>query len=352
MSASTSVDWLTIFERVGTHVVGTLKTALLHPGSSFSLASLLTALLIALLFLGYKHRNRKRPVPLRVLLRAIFPRRIVASRTLKADVGFFLFNTFIITSMLGWALLSSHVVSGAVTGGLTGLFGALSPSSLPMWACVAILTVAAFVAYEFGFFLAHYLLHKVKFLWEFHTVHHQAEALSPLTNYRLHPVDSVMFVNFTGIAMGAASGTLVYLFGQPVEPFTLWSVNAIVVLFTYLLDHLHHTEFWIPLTGFWGKIIVSPAHHQIHHSLNPIHYDKNMGSCLAIFDWMFGTLFMPGKETEKLKFGVAPGAADPHSISECLVNPFIRAAAHAGLKAPDTAGAQDVTPIDPTPKAS
>ncbi len=352
MFASANVDLLAALGHLGSYVTGILRTALFNPGSSFSLASLLTALLVALLFLGYRHRNRKRPLPLRVLIRAIFPKRIIASRTSKADVGFFFFNTFIATAMLGWALLSSHVIAGAVTGGLTAAFGAMDATSLPTWACVAILTIVAFVAYEFGFFLAHYLLHKVPFLWEFHTVHHQAEALSPLTNYRLHPVDSVMFVNFTALAMGTASGVLVYLFGKPIEPFAPWSVNAVVLVLTYLLDHLHHTEFWIPFTGIWGKILVSPAHHQIHHSLNPAHYDKNMGSCLAVFDWMFGTLFMPGKEPEKLKFGVTPTAADPHSISECLVNPFVRAAAHAGLKVPTSESPSEATPTDPAPKVT
>lgn len=350
MFASTNVDLLTLLSHLGSYATDILRTALFHPGSSFSVASLLSTLLVALLFLGHRHRNRKRPVPFAVLLRAVFPKRIVASRTSKADVGFFFFNTFIATSLLGWALLSSHVIAGAVTGGLTNVVGTMGASSLPMWACVAILTLVAFVAYEFGFFLAHYLMHKVPFLWEFHTVHHQAEALSPLTNYRLHPVDSFLFVNATALAMGTASGVLVYLFGKPIEPFAPWSVNAIVLVMTYLLDHLHHTEFWIPFTGFWGRIFVSPAHHQIHHSLNPIHYDKNMGSCLAVFDWMFGTLFMPGKEPEKIKFGVTPNATDPHSISECLVNPFLRAAAHAGIKTPQPQGAPLVTPADPTPK--
>jgi hypothetical protein len=38
-----------------------------------------------------------------------------------------------------------------------------------------------------------------------------------------------------------------------------------------------------------------PAHHHVHHSANPKHFNKNFGSCLALWDWMFGTLYVPEK---------------------------------------------------------
>ena len=39
-------------------------------------------------------------------------------------------------------------------------------------------------------------------------------------------------------------------------------------------------------------LLISPYQHQIHHSDNPKHFNKNMGSKLAIWDWMFGTLVL------------------------------------------------------------
>ena len=54
--------------------------------------------------------------------------------------------------------------------------------------------------------------------------------------------------------------------------------------------HLQHSHMWIAFRGMLGRIFVSPAHHQVHHSDNPKHFDKNFGSCLALWDWMFGTL--------------------------------------------------------------
>ena len=336
-----------VFDHVallGLFVIEKLRQIFLSPAGTFSLASLLSALCIALLYLHWQRRGHTRPVKARVLLRAVFPRRLWASRSGRADIGFFLFNSFLAGLLFSWAILSAHVVSRTVNGGLTGGFGALSPTVLPEWLCALILTLAVFLAYELGYWLDHYLSHRIPFLWEFHKVHHTAESLSPLTNFRVHPVDSLVFVNILALVMGATGGTMNYLFGKSITSFSLFNVNALVLVFTYLLDHLHHTHFWIPFTGVCGRIFVSPAHHQIHHSTDPRHFNKNMGSCLAIYDWLFGTLQIPSKERERLTFGVTPEAcqqpdtpklSDPHTITEGLIAPVGRALAHlvpAGFK--------------------
>ena len=102
----------------------------------------------------------------------------------------------------------------------------------------------------------------------------------------------------------------------------------ILVLFVHIYVHLQHTHLWIAFTGLAGRIFLSPAHHQIHHSNNPIHFDKNLGSCLAIWDWLFGTLYVPRKEPEPITFGVKVGEADMHSLAELSIAPVRRAAAH------------------------
>src|SRR5262249_62134477 len=90
--------------------------------------------------------------------------------------------------------------------------------------------------------------------------------------------------------------------------------------------NLQHTERWTPLSGARGLLFMSPEHHQLHHSTNPAHFNKNMGSCLALWDWMFGTLYVPGKEPEKLSFGVDPDDQYVHTITGAYLDPFVRAA--------------------------
>lgn len=314
--------------RALSHIVAVYGDALLSINKSFTLITLTIALVIALAFLLLHRRRRIRPVRLKVLFRAVFPRKIIRSASTRADLGFYVLNTLLITSLFGGAVLSAHHISAYISLGLAHVFGAMHPTALGAFWITAISTIVLYVAVEFGYFLDHYLSHKIPFLWEFHKVHHSAEVLTPLTNFRVHPLDTLVFYNITAIVLGVVGGILHWSFGQPAAPFTIFNVNVLVLLWIYTLGELQHSHLWIAFTGTWGKFLISPAHHQIHHSMNPIHFDRNMGNSLAIFDWMFGTLFVPGKTPEKLAFGVDTITNDPNTISESLIMPVGAAFRH------------------------
>ncbi len=316
------------------------------PGK-FSLASLLSALCIATLYLGVKRRRRGKELRAKVLLRALFPKRLRQSRSGRTDIGYFFFNAFVIAMMFGWAVLSYHVVNNATNEALAAAFGPMHPAALTEAQSAAVLTVVLFVAYELGYWIDHYLSHNVPALWEFHKLHHSAEVLSPLTNFRVHPVETIIFNNILALVMGGAGGVANYWLGNGIQPFTIDGSNVIVVAFFFLIGHLQHTHFWIAFTGVWGRILLSPAHHQIHHSTDPAHFNKNLGSFLAIWDWLFGTLYVPGKAREKLVFGVEPKSADAHTIMGGLVSPFGRS--FSQLKA--TLGLRATLAAQPVPLA-
>jgi sterol desaturase/sphingolipid hydroxylase (fatty acid hydroxylase superfamily) len=297
---------------------------IVSPGT-FSLASLLCALCVAMLFLGLKRQRRGRGLRVKVLLRAVFPKRLRVSRSSRTDVAFFVFSVFVVGLFLGWAALSAQVVNGLTNQLLAHAFGAMRRAPLSDLEAAAVMTLVLFVAYELGYWIDHYLSHNVPFLWEFHKVHHTAEVLSPLTNFRVHPVDTIVFNNILALAMGGAGGIANYLLGQTARPLTVADSNVIVVVLFFLIGHLQHTHFWIAFTGVWGRILLSPAHHQIHHSTNPAHFNKNLGSSLAIWDWLFGTLHVPQKTREKLTFGVDPRAEDVHTMRGELISPLRRA---------------------------
>jgi sterol desaturase/sphingolipid hydroxylase (fatty acid hydroxylase superfamily) len=184
-----------------------------------------------------------------------------------------------------------------------------------------------FLAYELGYWFNHWLSHKVPVLWEFHKVHHSAEVLTPLTNFRVHPVYAWIFANILAFSAAVANGTGHYLFGAAIPQYALADTNMILVLFIHAYVHLQHSHMWIAFRGLLGRILISPAHHQLHHSADPRHFNKNFGSCLAVWDWMFGTLHIPTKERETLTFGV-PDHRDAHTVKGEFVNPLIDAAAH------------------------
>jgi sterol desaturase/sphingolipid hydroxylase (fatty acid hydroxylase superfamily) len=309
-----------------TYFVDRLNQAFVAPGSHFSLLSLASAFFIALFVLAFRRIRKGRRIRLKSLLRALFPKHIVLSRSSLADLGYFYFNLFLFGVIFGWALLSYEVLSHGVADLLTAAFGQRQPTMLPTFVARLIVTVMLFVAYELGYWLNHYLSHRIPFLWEFHKVHHSATVLTPLTNFRVHPVYMCIFLNILALFTGLANGIGDYLLGHTQHQYGLSENNLILVFFIYLYVHLQHSQLWISFTGWFGHLFMSPAHHQIHHSRNPAHFNKNLGSCLALWDWMFGTLYIPSAEREVLEFGVEPDRADAHTIRGELWAPFAKAA--------------------------
>ena len=306
---------------------GQLQRLFLSLGSHFSLTSLVAALLVAILFFAWQRRKRGRRIRLRTLARVLFPRRIMTHRSNQVDVFYLFFNVFIFSILFGWAVLSYHFVSNGIIAGLVVLFGPATPSTLSPYVTRAAITVMLFLAYELGYWFNHWLSHKVPLLWEFHKVHHTAEVLTPLTNFRVHPVYGWIFANILAFSAAVANGFGHYLFGDTAYQYALADTNIVLVLFIHAYVHLQHSHVWISFRGALGRIFVSPAHHQVHHSADPKHFNKNFGSCLALWDWMFGTLYVPAKKREPLVFGV-PNHANAHTVKSELVEPFASAAGH------------------------
>ena len=319
---------LTSLTHAGSAALGVLWTelsrVLLSPGSQFSLLSLASALVIAAGVFAHQQRARGRQVRFKVLVRALFPRRILRSASSRADLGFALLNIFATGALIGWALLSATAVSHWTQAGMT---------------------VLLFLVYEFAYWLDHWLSHAVPVLWEFHRVHHTAETLSPLTVFRVHPVESLKFANISALLLGLAHGAASWLIGGPAHEAAISGSNVVLLAFIFTTIHLQHSHVWIAFTGPWGRVFASPAHHQIHHSADPAHFGKNLGSCLALFDWLFGTLRIPSRERERLVFGVEPGQESPHTLVGGLVSPFVRAG--ATLKRSPPPASQVTPPRDP-----
>jgi sterol desaturase/sphingolipid hydroxylase (fatty acid hydroxylase superfamily) len=158
-------------------------------------------------------------------------------------------------------------------------------------------------------------------------VHHSAEVLTPLTVWRVHPIDSLVFYNILAIVMGLANGLVVYAFGTSHDGYLIAGNNLLLVLSIHAYVHLQHSHVWIAFRGLAGRILMSPAHHQIHHSMNPRHFNSNFGASLALWDWLFSTLQMPARQSEHLTFGVETDGRDPHGIMELSVAPIVRALA-------------------------
>ncbi|MBM3576947.1 MAG: sterol desaturase family protein [Alphaproteobacteria bacterium] len=307
--------------------VARISNELFSAGSIFSAYSLATTFLIAVCALAYQRKMRRGRANLRAIARAVFDKRILLTRSFAADVNLFVLSVVLMPVVVGALVISTNAVATVVSGALNGLFGARAPIACCDLSIKVFSTVVLFLAYEIGYWVDHYLKHRIPFLWEFHKVHHTAEVLTPVTNFRNHPIDNIFFGYMLATFIGAASGALAWVFGRTTESFTVDGKNILFIFFLWTIGHLQHSQFWIPFRGVLGNIILSPAHHQIHHSTDPKHFNRNFGSVLAIWDWMFGSLEIPSTTNPRLKYGVDGAGADPHSVVGILATPIVRAAA-------------------------
>jgi sterol desaturase/sphingolipid hydroxylase (fatty acid hydroxylase superfamily) len=307
-----------------------LFTLLFSFGSTISLSSLGCAALIAAGVVAYRLRRKGRRVRAGTLFRALLPGRYFRHPSSHADFAYMLFNVFTYPLIFGAAVLSYRGLSEAVLSGLSFLFGPARSLGWPVWICHTLATLAAFLAYELGYWIDHALKHRVPALWELHKVHHTAEVLTPVSVFRMHPLDSLIFGNIMAAMAALAGGAMQYVFAGTVSAYTIGGTNLILIVFMHLYVHLQHTELWLPLSGPLGRVFLSPAHHQLHHSADPAHFDRNFGSCLALWDWLFGTLNRPQRTRPPLRFGLGEAYADAHGIGGLLWRPVGQAAARIG----------------------
>jgi sterol desaturase/sphingolipid hydroxylase (fatty acid hydroxylase superfamily) len=301
-----------------------IATELFSAGSILSVYSLATSFLVGFLALAYLRRKRRGRPGFRAIARAIYAKRnILTHESFVADVKLFVLSTIFMPVIVAALVVSTATVSNGVHMLLQGAFGPIEPGTGHDGAIRLISTVVLFLAYEIGYWVDHWLKHRVPLLWSFHRLHHTAEVLTPLTNFRNHPIDSIVFGYMLAMFIGGASGLLAWLFDGNVHSYSVDGKNILFIVFLWTIGHLQHSQLWIPFSGRWGRLVLSPAHHQIHHSNDPRHYNRNFGSVLAIWDGFFGTLEIPSPENPRLAYGAAGPDEDPHSTTGILVAPVI-----------------------------
>lgn len=163
---------------------------------------------------------------------------------------------------------------------------------------------AFYIVGDFIAYVAHFLQHKIPVLWEFHKVHHSAEVMHPMSNAREHPVDDLLYKSALGLGYGAFIGLGVNFLGYKPSMPAVFGVPVLMFLFNVMGYNLRHSHIWLRWPGVWSKVFPSPAHHHVHHSCHPEHFDKNFAFMFPFWDVLFGTYIMP-EDNRDVKFGVA-----------------------------------------------
>ena len=186
---------------------------------------------------------------------------------------------------------------------------------------VLLYTIALFVVSDFTRYWLHRFLHTIPILWEFHKVHHSAKVLTPITFYRVHPVENFLFALRYSLSAGVVTGVFIYFFGAMIDIYMIFGVNVFLFLFSTLGANLRHSHVPFAYFAFIEKWFMSPKQHQIHHSNK--YFDKNYGGFISVWDRVFGSLKL-SNEVSVMKFGLRKNQmADYSSLKSLLFRPFI-----------------------------
>lgn len=140
--------------------------------------------------------------------------------------------------------------------------------------------LVAFLMIDFLAYWVHRLEHWYGPFWEMHKYHHASTSFNFLSAHRTHPLSNISIKRLLQAVPLAIMGTAVESY-------------MMVLILRRTLVLLQHSEFHWGF-GWVGKyILLSPAAHRLHHSIDKKDYDKNFGFILIVWDRIFGTWAEP-----------------------------------------------------------
>ena len=194
-----------------------------------------------------------------------------------------IFLVFVMLINIGFGILNAGVFEWMQINE----FGLLFLIELPFWVelLLSVLLLDLLAQY-----FVHFLLHKVKWLWRLHIIHHSDRHVDVTTGTRHHPIDFIIRESFALIA--------ILIFGMPLAFYLFYRI--VTIFFTYFT----HANINLPnrLDKTISLIFVSPKMHKFHHHDKMPWTDRNYGNMFSIWDRLFGT-FVYGNP-KKINYGI------------------------------------------------
>ena len=214
-------------------------------------------------------------------------------------------NLVFSSMLLPWIFLALLADRDAMHG--VRLFGRIEAVGGP-WAVLAI----GLLGIDLLIYWAHRAQHAAPMLWRFHAVHHADTEMDISTALLHHPI--------AYLGMALTVGLVMYAAGMPAWVFPVYGLFEATVgpfqhVATPVPDRLERAVRWL---------LVTPGMHQVHHSTDPAHYDRNFANVLSVWDRLFGTLRVaPAAERDAIRFGVEPYTGTQHrGLGWMLMMPF------------------------------
>lgn len=257
--------------------------------------------------------------------RFLAPKELYLHPSTRVDIKVAAFNLLVFGTGVLSLLYFQPFVTVWTMDRLGGIFGGVAPETTATRGAIA--AVILFLTQDFCRYWNHALHHGTRFLWPFHAVHHSAEVMTPITFLRAHPMYTALQVLCVSVLVGLVQALVLLLLVGRIDAWVIYAGTMAFNAYVFFGAHLRHSHIWISYGRVMEHILISPAQHQIHHSSDPIHHDKNYGEIFAIWDWMFGTLYIP-EQREVLTFGLTTRDGEvipqPHpTLRDAMIGPFI-----------------------------
>jgi sterol desaturase/sphingolipid hydroxylase (fatty acid hydroxylase superfamily) len=150
---------------------------------------------------------------------------------------------------------------------------------LVYWFRAGVLTtvIIGVLALDFSSWLVHFVMHKNRFLWKFHLVHHSDTNVDVTTGLRHHPGDSLL--------RGIFFMLLIFVSGAPMYSVMIYQTLVVVTTaFTHANIRLSPG-----LDKAISYVLVSPNMHKVHHHWKQPYTDSNYGAVFSFWDRILGT---------------------------------------------------------------
>ncbi|AOP34448.1 sterol desaturase [Leptospira tipperaryensis] len=145
--------------------------------------------------------------------------------------------------------------------------------------------IFVFLAVDFVYYWFHRATHEINFLWACHVTHHSSEEFNLSVALRQSSFQRIFEYTFN---------LTIAFCGVPWQAFLL--AHGILKIYQFWV----HTRL-IGKLGFLEEILVTPAHHRVHHGRDPKYIDKNHGGILIFWDRIFGSF---AREEEEPIYGL------------------------------------------------
>lgn len=213
--------------------------------------------------------------------------RVPSNGALFSDVFYFIFSS----------LASVKPVFGVVaTLGLSRLLPEMSSHILsPFKVLASVVSIqnsvlelfVGVLVFDFATYLSHRINHQWCVGWAAHEFHHSAKEMNIFNYFRRSQYESLFSnVIVLPLTMVAARYYDESLDKLPVTGLTLLILYTAISSFN---NWVGHSSYFFKYNKIISFIFMSPAHHWVHHSMDPIHLNKNFGTVFVFWDKLFGT---------------------------------------------------------------